>query len=68
MRKSPAYELTFYHDAATPDSLLSWFERETKYREQNRLACLAELRREAKWNVDEEKIKELARPGPRDEE
>jgi hypothetical protein len=62
VHRSQAYELSFYHDAAKPDSLLDWFERENKFREQNRQACLDELRREAKLMVDEEALKNQPQP------
>jgi hypothetical protein len=72
VQKIPAYEENFVRDARQSDSLfggyqqdslLDWYEKETKEREEHRKRCLERLRADAGWRLDEENISKV--PAPR---
>ena len=62
VQRIPAYEENFARDARRPDSLLDWYEKETKDRERNKEACLKQLRADAGLVVDEENLKKVPLP------
>jgi hypothetical protein len=70
VHRSPTFEMAFNHDAGQPQTLrtlLSQFEKDTKFREKQREALLKQLRAEAIRDPDEEYLQKGA-PGTRDEE
>jgi hypothetical protein len=63
VHRSPTYEIAFQHDAAqarTRDTLLREIDKETKYRAKQREGLLAQLRKEALRDVDEENLKKAS--------
>lgn len=59
--KSTPYELTFLSEARNPDDLLTWYDRDTKAREEARKSFVKQLEAQARLTIDKKALKGLDR-------